>query len=354
MRLRSRRAVVDTAASSAVVGTVRAGARTKHLVRRVRPGDIAVIDHPDLDQVSAVDLVDARVAAVVNLSSSLTGRYPATGAQCLLAAGVPLLDEVRWRAAAVPDGTLARVDGDRLLVDGVVAATGVARTADEVRHAMARAQAGLGAELDGFARNTLHFLSAEQDLLVESLDLPALGTDLRGRPVVVVVRGPGHRDDLAALAGFVRTHQPVLLGVDGGADALLAAGHRPDLVVGDMDSVSDAGLTCGAEVVVHAYRSGHAPGLERVRALGVREPLRFAVTGTSEDAALLLAHASGASLLVAVGSRTGLGEFLDKGRAGMASTFLTRLRVGDRLVDATGLSRLLEAPAAADGRHGPR
>ncbi|HET8601272.1 MAG TPA: putative cytokinetic ring protein SteA [Segeticoccus sp.] len=348
VRPRSRRAVLEAAPPAPVVGAVRAGARTKHLVRRLCPGDLAVIDHPDLDQVSAADLVAARVAGVVNLAASLTGRYPATGAECLLAAHIPLLDAAEWEDGPVPDGTLARLDGDCLLVGGRVAAVGVARTTEDVRDAMARAAARLGEELDGFARNTLDFLTAERDLLVEPLDLPSLRTSLRGRPAVVVVRGPGHRDDLAALSGFLADQHPVLIGVDGGADAVLDAGHRPDLVVGDLDSVSDAALASGAEVVVHAYRSGEAPGLARARAAGVPEPLLFPVTGTSEDAALLLAHAAGASLIVAVGSRTALTEFLDKGRAGMASSFLTRLRVGDRLVDARGLSRLVP-PMAPPG-----
>jgi uncharacterized membrane-anchored protein len=111
------------------------------------------------------------------------------------------------------------------------------------------------------------------------------------------------------------------------------------MVLGDMDSVSDRALTCGAEIVVHAYRDGRAPGLDRVRSLGI-EPVIFPATGTSEDVAMLLADDKGASLIVAVGTHDTLVEFLDKGRAGGASTFLTRLRVGGKLVDVKGVSRL--------------
>ncbi|HET7305847.1 MAG TPA: putative cytokinetic ring protein SteA [Segeticoccus sp.] len=350
MRVRGRRAVLDaTRHPPVVVGRLVAGRTTKRLVRCLRPGDVAVIDHADVDALSADALVEAGVAAVVNLAPSLTGRYPATGARRLLAAGVPVLDVPDGAADALrhhldpgqdrPDHPLARLEGERLTVDGDVA-VGRLLTAQALEAGLAAARARAGTELEGFARNTLRFLHEEQDLLVAPLDLPPLRTRVGGRPVLVVVRGPGHRADLAALSWFVRERDPVLLGVDGGADALLEAGHRPDLVVGDMDSVSDTALAAAGEVVVHAYRTGEAPGRDRVRALGLPDPLLFPMTGTSEDAALLLAHGLGASLLVAVGSRTSLDEFLDKGRAGMASTFLTRLRVGDRLVDAKGLSWL--------------
>ena len=155
----------------------------------------------------------------------------------------------------------------------------------------------------------------------------------------MVVRGYHYREDLAALRPYIREYRPVMVGVDGGADALIESGYTPHVIVGDMDSVSDGALRCGAELVVHAYRDGRAPGLDRLHRLGL-EGIVFPAAGTSEDIAMLLADEGGASLIVAVGTHATLMEFLDKGRSGMASTFLTRLRVGSKLVDAKGVSRL--------------
>jgi uncharacterized membrane-anchored protein len=201
------------------------------------------------------------------------------------------------------------------------------------------ARAGLAVQLEAFAANTMEFLRKERDLLLDGVGVPDIRTRVDGRHALIVVRGYHYREDLATLRPYIREYRPVLIGVDGGADAILEAGHRPDIIVGDMDSVSDSSLTCGAEIVVHAYRDGRAPGLRRVRDLGI-EPVVFPATGTSEDVAMLLADEKGAELVVAVGTHATLVEFLDKGRPGMASTFLTRLRVGGKLVDAKGVSRL--------------
>ena len=203
----------------------------------------------------------------------------------------------------------------------------------------AQAQRGLVENMEAYFGNTIEFIRSESPLLIDGVGVPEIATDLRGRHALIVVRGYHYKEDLAALRHYIREYKPVLIGVDGGADALVEAGHRPDLIVGDMDSVSDRVLTSGAEVVVHAYRSGEAPGVARVESLGVT-PVVFPATGTSEDIAMLLADDCGASLIVAVGTHATLVEFLDKGRAGMASTFLTRLRVGGKLIDAKGVSRL--------------
>jgi uncharacterized membrane-anchored protein len=204
---------------------------------------------------------------------------------------------------------------------------------------MDSARAGLNVQLESFAANTMEYLKKERDLLLDGVGVPDCRTSFDGRQALIVVRGYHYKEDLATLRPYIREYRPVLVGVDGGADAIIEGGYTPDMIVGDMDSVSDHALTCGAEIVVHAYRDGNAPGLERVRELGV-EPVVFPATGTSEDVAMLLADDKGASLIVAVGTHATLIEFLDKGRAGMASTFLTRLRVGGKLVDAKGVSRL--------------
>jgi uncharacterized membrane-anchored protein len=324
-----------------VVGTARVDERTKRLTKRLRPGDIAVIDHVDLDRVAAEGLVAGGAAAVVNVAPSISGRYPNLGPEVLLAAGVPLVDATGADIFAhVRDGDRVRVHGDHVYDDeGNVLATGTEQTPELLTAAMAEARAGLAVQLEAFASNTMEYLKRERELLLDGTGVPDIRTDLDGRHALVVVRGYDYRQDLAALRPYIREYHPVLVAVDGGADALLECGLRPDLIVGDMDSVSDDALRCGAEIVVHAYRDGTAPGLARVQHLGI-EPVVFPAAGTSEDVALLLADDKGAALIVAVGTHATLVEFLDKGRAGMASTFLTRLRVGGKLVDAKGVSRL--------------
>src|SRR4051812_13231928 len=324
-----------------VVGAARLDRRTKRLTKRLRPGDIAIIDHVDLDRVGAEALVAARVGAVVNAAPSISGRYPNLGPEVLLRAGVPLLDAVDSEGfAQVHEGETVRLLEETLYAaDGRVLAKGEPQDAEAVAAAMAEARAGLAVQLEAFAANTMEYLRRERDLLFDGVGVPDIKTSLDGRHVLVVVRGYDYRQDLQALRHYIREYKPELLAVDGGADALLEEGLKPHLIVGDMDSISDAALRCGAEVVVHAYRDGHAPGLERVQNLGI-EPVVFPAAGTSEDVALLLADDKGASLIVAVGTHATLVEFLDKGRAGMASTFLTRLREGGKLVDAKGVSRL--------------
>jgi uncharacterized membrane-anchored protein len=330
----------EPGAGPGVVGPVRLDARTKNLTKRLRPGDVAVIDHQDLDRVSAEALVACRPAAVVNVAASISGRYPNLGPEILVTAGVPLVDEVGPDVlTALDEGETVRLHEGCLYVGDDLVAKGREHDAASVTAAMEEARAGLAVQLEAFAANTMEYLRKERELLLDGVGVPEISTRLDGRQALIVVRGYHYKDDLATLRPYIREYRPVLIGVDGGADAILEAGYAPDMIVGDMDSVSDRALTCGAEVVVHAYRDGRAPGLDRVRGLGV-DPVVFPATGTSEDVAMLLADDKGASLIVAVGTHVTLVEFLDKGRSGMASTFLTRLRVGGKLVDAKGVSRL--------------
>ncbi len=322
------------------VGTARLDRRTKDLTKRLRPGEVAVIDHVDIDRVSADALVGCKVSAVINAAPSTSGRYPNLGPEILLAAGIPLVDDVGTEVfAALREGDVVRIDGGTVYIDERVVAKGTEQDAVSIDAAMAEARAGLHTQLEAFAANTMEYLLKERALLLDGIGVPDVSTDFDGRHVLVVVRGYDYREDLAVLRPYIREYRPLLLGVDGGADALIEAGYTPDVIVGDMDSVSDDALRCGAEVVVHAYADGHAPGLQRVQDLGVAAVV-FPAAGTSEDVALLLADEKGAQLIVAVGTHATLVEFLDKGRQGMASTFLTRLRVGGKLVDAKGVSRL--------------
>ncbi|MCD5353321.1 putative cytokinetic ring protein SteA [Kineosporia mesophila] len=330
----------EPAEGPGVHGVAKVDSRTKDLTKRLNPGDIAIINHTDIDRVAADALVGVRPAAVVNAAASISGRYPNLGPQILLAAGVLLIDGVGDSVlTTITEGTRIRIDGNEIWVDGQVVARGTKQDAATVSAAMDDARAGLNVQLEAFAANTMEYLKKERDLLLDGVGVPDVKTSFEGRQSLIVVRGYHYKEDLATLRPYIREYRPVLVGVDGGADAILEAGYTPDMIVGDMDSVSDKALTCGAEIVVHAYRDGNAPGLVRVRELGV-DPVVFPATGTSEDVAMLLADDKGASLIVAVGTHATLVEFLDKGRAGMASTFLTRLRVGTKLVDAKGVSRL--------------
>lgn len=338
MRLfaRSRR---SAPADLGITGTARVDRRTKNLTKRLRPGDIAVIDHLDLDRVSAEALVACRPAAVLNAARSTSGRYPNLGPEILVGAGIPLVDDLGPDVFTLVEGQEAIVEAGQVKVGHRVVAEGALQDADTVAASMEEARAGLAAQLEAFAANTMDYLRRERDLLLDGVGVPDIATVIEGRHVLIVVRGYHYKEDLVSLRPYIKEYRPVLIGVDGGADAIIEAGWKPHLIVGDMDSVSDKALACGAEVVVHAYRDGRAPGVERVEALGVKHVV-FPATGTSEDIAMLLADDKGAELIVALGTHATLVEFLDKGRSGMASTFLTRLRVGGKLVDAKGVSQL--------------
>jgi uncharacterized membrane-anchored protein len=322
-------------------GHARLDRRTKHLVRRLSPDDIAIIDHTDLDRVSAEELVESGVRVVVNVASSQTGRFPNPGPLLLVRGGVRLIDMPGADLfEKLSDGEVLSVRGGSIFRNGSVVASGRVLEAGELSRVLGEQRARVTDALEEFAENTMRFLRDEGRLLAEGIDFPALETRFRDRHALVVARGPGHKRDLRIVRPYVRDFKPVLIGVDGGADALLEAGYRPDVIVGDMDSVSDEALQSGAEVVVHAYPGGGAPGAERLDRLDV-EYHGVPAIGISEDIALLLAYEKGAELIIAVGTHFNLIEFLERDRAGMSSTFVTRLKVGEILIDAKGVSRLV-------------
>jgi uncharacterized membrane-anchored protein len=344
-----------------VTGPARPGRKTKLLVKHLSRGDIALIDHLDIDRVSAEELIAADVGAVLNCRPSSSGSYPNLGPQLLVEAGIHLVD--------LPDDSLLQVlsDGEAITVrDGDVTRDGEVLVRGEVldlTRVLAETEARrreVGEALERFAHNTIEHMLEERELLSGKIEMPRFATDFRDRAALVVVRGVGHQRDLRALRPFIRDMRPVLVAVDGGAEALLDEGLCPDMIVGDMDSAGEAALMSssgrrrwgsgagglgsstksgGAELVVHAYPDGRAPGRERLEALGL--PFKLVpAPGTSQDVAMLIAAEKGANLIVSVGSQFNLVEFLDRNRKGMSSTFLTRLRIGEILVDAKGVSRL--------------
>jgi uncharacterized membrane-anchored protein len=322
-------------------GPARLDRRTKHLVQRLSANDIAIVDHTDLDRVSAEELLEAGVRVVVNVGESQSGRFPNPGPLLLVRGGVRLIDAP---GAAlfdeVSEGEQLTIRGASVFRNGTCLTSGRVLGEAELEEALEEQVSRVTHALESFAENTLRYLREEGPQLVGGIEFPPLETRFRDRHALVVARGPGYKRDLRIVRPYIRDFKPVLVAVDGGADALLEAGYRPDVIVGDMDSVSDKALRAARELVVHAYPgNGHAPGAARAELLGLAYHSVPAL-GISEDLALLLAHEKGAELIVAVGTHFNLTEFLERNRAGMSSTFVTRLKVGEILIDAKGVSRL--------------
>jgi uncharacterized membrane-anchored protein len=324
-----------------VTGVARVDRHTESLLRRLRRGDVVVLDQVDLDRATADALVAAEVGAVVNASPSISGRFPNLGPEILVDAGIPLVDAVGTEVLhAVKDGARVRVHDGVVYAGDRVVAEGVAQTSESVADALVEAKSGLAHQLEAFAANTIEFMRRERALLLDGVGVPDVEADLTGRQVLVVAAGYDHVADLARLRRFIKEYRPRLVGVGAGADALLAAGHKPDLIVGNPAEVSNEALTCGADVVVPAFTDGHAPGLHRVQDLGAGA-VTFPSSANAEDLALLLAHHGGASMIITVGLSATMTEFLDRGRSGSnASTFLTRLQTGGQVVDGRVVASL--------------
>lgn len=325
------------------------GRKTKDIVSRLDAGTIPIIHHENLDRVTAETLVESGVRAVVNAASSATGFYPNLGPLILARDGVYILDVTGEESfQEISEGDEIELHGDCLCKDGRVVSRGSHLDIETAERLLRESRGAVGVALESFARNTVEYMREERDLLFSTFDVPPeIAAGIRGRQVLVVVRGYDYRQDLVAMRPYLRGVRPFIIAVDGGADALLEAGWKPDLVFGDMDSVSEKGLASAAHVLVHAYRDGLAPGLERVRKAGVKGAGTLRAPGLSEDIAILIADQCGAELIVAVGTHVGLVEFLDKGRKGASSTFLTRLKVGAKLVDAKGVSKLYPSRVSA-------
>jgi len=323
-----------------IKGTVKVDHKTKNLVKRLNPGDIAVIDHEDIDEVGAIGLVSAKARAVVNAASSITGRYPNPGPEILSQANIPMVDHAGDRVMKLKeDSEIAITEDGSIYCDGRLIAQGEMLTRGKIEKIMQLARNNMENSLDKFIDNTLEYAKKEKYLIMGGVEIPQTRTVFKGKHVLIVVRGSRYKEDLAAIRTYIAEVKPVLVGVDGGADAIMEFGYKPDVIIGDMDSVSDAALKACREIVVHAYPDGRSPGLERIKELNLSACV-FKAPGTSEDIAMLLAYEKGADLLVAVGTHSNMVDFLEKGRKGMASTFLVRLKVGSILVDAKGASKL--------------
>ena len=331
----------NATARPGVTGTARVDRDTDRLLRRVVAGDIAVLDILDLDRVTADALVDAGIAGVVNASPSISGRYPNLGPEVLLANNIALIDNVGAEVfKKVKDGAKVLLHEGSVYAGDRRLAHGVERTYEEIADLMLDAKTGLVAHLEAFAGNTIEFIRGESPLLIDGIGIPEIDVEVHRRHVVVVADGPGAADDLKALKPFIKEYQPVLVGVGAGADLLRAGGYRPQLIVGNPDQMSAEVLKCGAQVVLPADADGHADGLERIQDLGIGA-MTFPAAGSATDLALLLVDHHGAALIVTVGQSASIEEFFDRTRVqSNPSTFLTRLKVGDKLVDAKAVATL--------------
>lgn len=325
-----------------ITGTAKIDYKTKNLIKRLKPGDIAIIHHEDLDEVGALSLVNCKVKAVINAQKSITGRYPNPGPEMLANANIPILDDAGEDIMSLEEGSVIKIEDDgKIYCENKLIGEGVFLTPEIIKSKMEDAKRNIENSLDEFINNTLDYAKKEKYLIMGGVSIPDINTPINGRHVLIVVRGNNYKDDLAATKTYIDEVRPVLVGVDGGADALLDYGYTPDIIIGDMDSVSDNALRIckDKDIIVHAYPDGRSPGLERLRKLGLDAKI-FTSPGTSEDIAMLLSYEKGADLIVAVGTHSSMIDFLEKGRKGMGSTFLVRLKVGSILVDAKGVSKL--------------
>jgi uncharacterized membrane-anchored protein len=323
-----------------IKGRLKKDKRTKNLTKRLKTGDIALIAHTDLDEVAALSLVEKKVKCIINVEETISGKYPNQGPSILLDANIPIFETKQKDIFdIVNEGDIIEIIEDEIIYKGNKIADCELLDKNKIEELLNVGYANIEKELESFIENTLEYAKKEKGLVTGKIPIPKTETKIKGKHVLVVVRGKDYKADLEAIKSYIDEVNPILIGVDGGGDALLDFGYTPDMVVGDMDSVSDKCLKLVKEIIVHAYPDGRAPGLERVEKLGLKAK-KFPAPGTSEDIAFLLAYANGADLIVAVGTHTNMIDFLEKGRPGMSSTFLVRLKVGSRLVDAKGVNKL--------------
>jgi uncharacterized membrane-anchored protein len=325
-----------------IKGKVRVGASTKQLLRNLPPKQIVVLRHQDLDEVIVQSLIEHKVRGIINCAPVMSGTYPTNGPLMLLQQGIPIWAAPEAAFDWFQDGSFVRgYENSLKLEDGTLPAS--LFTKEEWLKQHQKAQRHLQTMLRDFIENTLNYARQETQFVLDPFPAVSIQTNFHGKHVLVVTRGSGYKQDLEALKMYIRDYRPVLVAVDGGADAMLEFGYRPDLIVGDMDSVSDAALTCGAELLVHAYLDGSAPGMSRLEAMGLCATA-VPCMGTSEDLAMLLAYEKQCELIVMLGAHTHMVDFLEKGRKGMGSTLLVRMKIGGKLIDAKGVSRLYRKP----------
>lgn len=326
-----------------VKGRVRVGRKTKQLIPRLAPRSIVVLQHENLDEVAADGLIAAKVKAVINAARTMNGTYPLEGPKRLLLSGIPIVEIAAEDFTLFKDGMAVKITDEHVMLEDGRKIPCTPFTEETWEAGTKLAMQNVSRQLGAFIENTLRYADREKEFFIRPLQLPPIRTSISGRHAVIVVRGKGYRDDLYAIRDYIEDYKPVLIGVDGGADALLDCGLSPDLIFGDMDSITDRALRSGAELIVHAFPDGTAPGMARIRELDLEASV-IRAPGTSEDIAMLLAYEQQAELIITLGTHTHMIDFLEKGRKGMASTMLVRMKIGGKLIDAKGVSKLYSRP----------
>ena len=324
-----------------VEAPIKVDRKTKKLAKRLSAGEIAVINHIDIDEVAANSLVERKIKLVINAAPSISGRYPNKGPKILIDNNILIIDNVGENVfEELKEGQVIEVNNGQIYRDGQFIGSGEVMDKSVVEKRTQIAYENMSVELDRFIDNTIEYAKREKGFILGETEIPKMTTNYKDRHVLVVVRGQDYKEDLATIKSYIEEMKPILVGVDGGADALLECGYNPDVIVGDMDSVTDEALKKAKEIVVHAYVDGR--GLKRVQDLGL-DAVVFPAPGTSEDIAMITAYEYGAELIVALGSHSNMIDFLEKGRKGMASTFLVRLKIGAKLIDAKGVNLLYKS-----------
>jgi len=327
-----------------VKGRVVIDKKTKELVQRIKAGEIGIINHRDIDQIAAKTLIEKNIIAVINTDSSLTGRYLNKGPELLINAGITVIDILNKDILynEINEGDYILIKDNKIYKNCNLISTGIKIDQNYIKKKMIRAKYNLNNELNDFIENTLLYARKEKELILD-LKVPDINLDINKRQVLIVVRGAEYKDDLRVISSYVKDLKPIIIAVDGGADACLEFGYIPDIVIGDMDSISDNALKKVIKrdsiLIVHAYPDGRAPGLKRLKKMNIN-PIIFPAPGTSEDIAMLLAYEKGAELITAVGTHSNMIDFLEKDRPGMGSTLLARMKIGNKLIDAKGVSKL--------------
>jgi uncharacterized membrane-anchored protein len=324
-----------------IEGYAKKGIITKELIKNLEPIDIPVIYHEDIDEVAAYSLLNKKVKAVINCKKSLTGKYPAKGANILIKKGVIILDNLGEDFFnSIKSKDYINIIGKGLYINNNIYSDNITVLNEwNINQMIQKSNTRFNTELKNFINNTLEYAEKEKDIFVDPVIFPPISLEIANKQVLIVARGNDYINDLKTIKKYIEVKKPVLIGVDGGGDGLLSIGYTPDIIIGDMDSVSDECLYKTKEIIVHAYINGYAPGMGRIKKLGLKAKI-FPFPGTSEDVAMLLAYENNAELIVAIGTHSNAIDFFEKGRNGMASTMLVRLKIGSKLIDAKGVNKL--------------
>lgn len=323
-----------------VEGIIKKGSKTKALIKYLNSNDIAVLNHNDIDELAAYALINSGISIILNTGLCMTGKYNSKGTSILIKNGIKLY-EVKVSYELFNDGDYVCIRDKDLIINKYNIFTNACTNVNEayVRKYTELSNTNANKELINFINNTLSYANEEKDKILFETSYPNINIKIKGRDVLIVVRGSFCESDLMALKSYIEFYKPVIIGVDGGADLLINNGYVPDILIGDMDSVSDLGIYRSKEIILHAYKNGYCPCKDRVDKMNVKYKI-LSMLGTSEDIAMLMAYDMGAEQIVLLGGHKCMYDFMEKGRKGMGSTLLTRIKIGEKLIDFKGISKI--------------